>query len=39
MIAIPTTLAGADLSPGAGIALPSDLSPDGVRIDGGVEDS
>jgi alcohol dehydrogenase len=38
MVAVPTTLAGADLSPGAGSTLTSDLSPDGERVHGGVDD-
>lgn len=38
MVAVPTTLAGADLSPGAGSTLTADLSPDGERVHGGVDD-
>jgi alcohol dehydrogenase class IV len=39
MIAVPTTLAGADLSPGAGSTLTADISPDGERVHGGVDDA
>lgn len=38
MVAIPTTLAGADLSTGAGMTLTRDLSPSGERVDGLVDD-
>ncbi len=36
IVAVPTTLAGADLSTGAGITLPADESPTGEAVTGGV---